>query len=216
MKADEVIAFLNAHPHFFQENPGLLENLVVPHPHSDRAISLSERQMVVLRDKNRQLERKIAELISYGEQNDSISSKVHRLAVGLTTAATLPTVLHLVHFHLRDDFAIPIYALCLWQEPSHLTDQPEFLRITPELQPIIEGLNQPYCGRSNPSSADWFGELQADRVRSQALIPLRSGGTSIGVIALGSEDPQRFHGEMGVLYLERLGELISATLARTT
>ena len=56
----------------------------------------------------------------------------------------------------------------------------------------------------------------ASHIRSQALIALRNGGGTIGMIALGSEDNQRFYADMGTLYLERLGEMVSAALARVT
>ena len=59
----------------------------------------------------------------------------------------------------------------------------------------------------------WFGEASM-HVRSQALIAMRNGGGTIGMIALGSEDAQRFYAGMGTLYLERLGEMASAALAR--
>jgi uncharacterized protein YigA (DUF484 family) len=56
--------------------------VVVPHPHAGRTISITERQMLALRDKNKQLEGKMGELLQFGEENDAISVKMHRLAVG--------------------------------------------------------------------------------------------------------------------------------------
>ena len=43
---------------------------------------------------------------------------------------------------------------------------------------------------------------------------MRHGGGTIGLIALGSEDGERFYAGMGTIYLERLGEMASAALAR--
>ena len=59
----------------------------------------------------------------------------------------------------------------------------------------------------------WFGG-QAAHIRSQALMALSDGGQTIGMLALGSEDAQRFYADMGVLYLERVGEMVSAALVR--
>ncbi|MBL8433261.1 MAG: DUF484 family protein, partial [Dechloromonas sp.] len=59
----------------------------------------------------------------------------------------------------------------------------------------------------------WFGE-QAAHLRSQALVALCDGGATIGMLALGSEDARRFYPEMGTLYLERIGEMVSAALIR--
>lgn len=214
--ADDVAHFLQTNPGFFEQNAELLAHLYVPHPHGGRAISLNERQMLVMRETNRQLEGKLAELIAFGEENDAISEKVHRLAVALIAAETFQAVIHLLNFHLRDDFAVPHVALRLWDRPEGIEDLPEFAAVGEDLQAFAEGLARPYCGTTSGfGTAAWFGE-HADHIRSQALIALRNGGGTIGLIALGSEDAQRFFADMGTLYLERLGEMVSAALARVT
>lgn len=216
INADEVARFLQANPAFFEQYADLLAHLYVPHPHGGRAISLNERQLLVLRETNKQLEGKMAELIAFGEENDAISEKIHRLAVGLIAAETFQAVLHLLNFHLRDDFAVPHVALRLWDKPEGIDDLPEFAAVSEELQAFAETLARPYCGSTAGfGTASWFGE-HAPHIRSQALIALRNGGGTMGMIALGSEDPQRFYADMGTLYLERLGEMVSAALARVT
>lgn len=216
LSADDVARYLQANPGFFEQNASLLAHLFVPHPHGGRTISLNERQMLVMRETNRQLEGKLAELIAFGEENDAISEKVHRLAVALVAAETFQAVIHLLNFHLRDDFAVPHVALRLWDKPEGIDDLPEFAAVSEELQVFAENLAGPYCGTTaGMGTASWFGE-QASHIRSQALIALRNGGGTIGMVALGSEDPQRFFAEMGTLYLERLGEMVSAALGRVT
>ncbi|HJW26843.1 MAG TPA: DUF484 family protein [Rhodocyclaceae bacterium] len=214
--ADDVARFLQANPDFFEQYADLLAHLNVPHPHGGRAISLNERQLLVMREANKQLEGKLAELIAFGEENDAISEKVHRLAVALIAAETFPAVLHLLNFHLCDDFSVPHVALRLWDKPEGVEDLPEFAAVSEELQVFAETLARPYCGSTSGfGTASWFGEY-APHIRSQALIALRNGGGTMGMIALGSEDAQRFYADMGTLYLERLGEMVSAALARVT
>lgn len=214
--ANEVANFLQANPSFFDQYADLLSHMYVPHPLGGRAISLTERQMLTLREKNKQLEAKLAELIQFGEENDAISEKMHRLSVGLVAAETFQAVIHLLNFHLRDDFAIPHVALRLWDKPEGVEDLPEFAAVSEELQVFAETLGRPYCGSTSGfGTASWFGE-HANHIRSQALIALRNGGGTIGMVALGSEDAQRFYADMGTLYLERLGEMVSAALARVT
>ena len=216
MNADDVAQFLQANPDFFERYSELLNHLYVPHPLGGRAISLTERQMLTLRDKNRQLEAKLAELIAFGEENDAISEKIHRLAVGLVAAETFQAVIHLLNFHLRDDFAVPHVALRLWDKPAEIEDLPEFAAVSEELQVFAETLSRPYCGSTAGfGTASWFGE-HASHIRSQALIALRNGGGTVGMIALGSEDVHRLYADMGTLYLERIGEMVSAALARVT
>ena len=91
---------------------------------------------------------------------------------------------------------------------------PEFADVSEELQVFAETLGQPFCGSTSGfETSTWFGEA-SKHLRSQALIAMRNGGGTIGMIALGSEESQRFYSGMGTLYLERLGEMASAALAR--
>ncbi|MDR2164694.1 MAG: DUF484 family protein [Zoogloeaceae bacterium] len=217
-KAAQVAGYLQDHPQFFEQYADLLADIRIPHPHGGRTISLSERQMVALREKNRKLERNLAELLRFGEVNDALGEKMHRFSVALVAAETLQAVLHLVRFHLCDDFAIPHVALRLWQRPENIEDLPEFAATSEALQTFAETLHKPYCGPVDAtlqSTVSWFGDVAA-HIRSQALIALRNGGGAIGMIALGSEEVERFYPDMGTLYLERLGELASAALARVT
>jgi uncharacterized protein YigA (DUF484 family) len=216
MFPDEIADYLKNNPSFFEQYADLMAQIFVPHPHGGQAVSLAERQMLTLRDKNRTTESKLAELIAFGEENDLISEKVHRLAVALIAAETFQAVIHLLNFHLRDDFSVPHVALRLWDKPEGIEGLPEFAAVSEELQVFAETLARPYCGSTAGfGTASWFGE-HASHIRSQALIALRNGGGTIGLIALGSEDAQRFYTEMGTLYLERLGEMVSAALARVT
>lgn len=214
LHSDDVARYLQDNPQFFEEHADLMSRMVIPHPHGGRTISITERQMLTLRDKNKQLEAKMGELLQFGEENDTISEKMHRLGVAMIAAATFQSVLHTLNFHLRDDFAIPHVALRLWDRPPGADELPEFTEVSEELQVFAETLTQPYCGTTSGfESSSWFGEASL-HVRSQALIAMRNGGGTIGMIALGSEDAQRFYAGMGTLYLERLGEMASAALAR--
>ena len=214
MRSEEIAQYLQDNPQFFEEHADLISRMVIPHPHSGRTISITERQMLGLRDKNKLLEGKMSELLQFGEENDSISEKMHRLGVAMIAAASFQSVLHTLNFHLRDDFAIPHVALRLWDHPENSEELPEFADVSEELQEFAETLNQPYCGSTSGfETSSWFGDAST-HLRSQALIAMRNGGGTIGMIALGSEEPQRFYTGMGTLYLERLGEMASAALAR--
>jgi uncharacterized protein YigA (DUF484 family) len=214
MRSEEIAQYLQDNPQFFEEHADLISRLVIPHPHGGRTISITERQMLGLRDKNKLLEGKMSELLQFGEENDSISEKMHRLGVAMIAAASFQSVLHTLNFHLRDDFAIPHVALRLWGHPENSDELPEFAEVSEELQVFAETLSQPYCGSTSGfETSSWFGDASS-HLRSQALIAMRNGGGTIGMIALGSEEPQRFYAGMGTLYLERLGEMASAALAR--
>ncbi|MGE5130431.1 MAG: DUF484 family protein [Sphingomonadaceae bacterium] len=211
MNADEVAQFLKSHPQFFDQHPELLESIYVPHPYGGRAIPLAERQTITLREKVRLLESKLAELIQFGEQNDAISEKVHRLAVAIAGARDFPALTHALYFHLREDFAVPHVTLRVWGK-SVPFDFAEAQAVTDEQRRHAEALKGPQCAAlaDNPFLG-WFGEA-AEHVRSMALVPLGQSQV-FGLLALGSEDPERFFPEMGTLYLRRIGELCASGVA---
>ena len=208
MNEDEFAQFLKAHPQFFDQHPELLENIQVPHPYGGRAIPLAERQTLALREKTRLLEGKLSELIQFGEENDAISEKVHRLAAALVGARDFPALTRSLYFHLREDFAVPHVALRVWGK-SVPADFDEAREAGEAERQHAGAMGGPQCGGAagNPF-LPWFGEA-AEHIRSIALVPL--GQTAVfGVLALGSEDPKRFFPEMGTLYLRRIGELCAA------
>jgi uncharacterized protein YigA (DUF484 family) len=208
MTNDEIARFLRTHPKFFDQHPELLETIYVPHPYGGRAIALSERQTVALREKVKLLEGKLAEIIKFAEENDAIGEKVQRLSVALAGARDFPALVHSLYFHLREDFAVPHVALRVWGK-SVPADFQEAEAVSEAQRQQAEGMPAPHCGPAAGSVfAPWFGEA-AEHVRSLALVPL-SQSAVFGLLALGSEDPQRFFPEMGTLYLRRIGELCAA------
>jgi uncharacterized protein len=211
LKADDVARWLRENPVFFEDHAELLTEIEVPNPHGGQAIPLSDRQVVSLREKSKALEAKLAELIQFGEENDVISEKVHRLAVAMLSARTLTTVLHELYYNLREDFAIPHAGLRLWRG---MGDLPEFGAASDELRDFAAALEAPFCGpNANFEAAGWFGDA-TPHIRSVAFIPLRELDETFGMLTLGAEDSLRFYPEMGTLYLKRIGEMVSAALLR--
>jgi hypothetical protein len=212
MKSEQVAAYLQEHPEFFEEYADLLSSIYIPHPHGGRAIPISERQIVTLRAKNRALESKLKELIDFGEENDAIGERLHRLTVALVGARDFDAVLRDLYFNLREDFAVPHIALRLWPTETG-SDREEFQDAGQEATMFTESLSGPYCiGHPMFDTAAWFGE-DGSRLRSFAYVPLK-GSEVIGMLALGSEDAQRFYPEMGTLYLKRLGDMVVAAVQR--
>lgn len=210
MTPDEVAQYLRAHPEIFERHPQLLETITVPHPHGARAISLAERQIVLLRERLRALEAKLAELVRIGEDNDAIGEKVHRLAAALAGAPDFRAAAAAITFHLREDFAVPHVALRFWG--AHEGGRTEGAPVEAALREQVATMGAPLCG---PAAGSPFTALFGDaggRLRSIAVVPL--GQTrAVGVLALASEDSQRFYAEMGTLYLRRIGELAAGALA---
>lgn len=206
MKSDDVAAYLKEHPEFFEQYAEVVADVFIPHPHGGRAISISERQILTLRERGKQLESKLSEMIQFGEENDVIGEKVHRLALALIGARGAAALRHAVDFNLREDFSVPHVALKLWH--SAADDG-----VSEATRTFAASLTHPHCGPlAMADTAAFFGEA-APLLKSYAYVALGGSG-SFGLLALASEDAQRFYPEMGTLYLTRIGELISACLRR--
>lgn len=215
MQAEHIAEFLTKHPNFFNDFPTLLAELHIPHPHGTHAVSMSERQLIAMRDKVHMLENKLAELIQFGEENDGISDKLHALTLALLTAHTPQDIVAALTLHLREGFAVPHYAIRVWNLPdetlSGLSDP-----IPQAAHDKVSAMTQPVCGAlAVDEASDWFGEV-SPHLRAFASIPLRPAAAAapVGLLVLASEEPKRFYAGMGTLYLERLGQLIGAALVR--
>ena len=214
MEPNEVAHYLKSHPEFFEQYAELLTQIHIPSPYGGKAVSITERQMGSLRDKVKQLESKLAELIRFGETNDAIAAKVHRLGVALQGAASVPGALDIIYLHLRESFAVPHVAVRIWGIGRG--DSAEFSPVDEGIKSFISFAKTPYCGSAagQPATA-WLGEA-GSHVRSLAQVPLREPdtGACIGMLLLASEEAQRFYPEMGTLYLEQIGDIAAAALLR--
>jgi len=208
---DQVAQFLRDNPEFFSHYSELLTQINVPHPHSGQAISIGERQVMLLREKTRNLENKLKEFIQFAEENDSIGEKMHALSLGLMRARTLPAALEALYLSLNEHFAIPHVRLRLWNCTAQAMS--EFDAVGEPLRGFVAGLAQPQCGHVAPEEVRaWFGEA-GGALQSFALAPLKADGLE-GLLVLASEDAKRFYPEMGTLYLNWLGQLTGAALSR--
>lgn len=214
LSAEEVAEFLRQNPGFFENHVDVLMNLQIPHPHGGRAVSIGERQLVALREKSKLLEDKLRELIQFGEENDAVGGKVHRLSCRLIEATSLDAALDTLYLDLLDHFAVPHVAVRLWNVAEENPETKEFSPVAQEMREFVEKMQAPYCGgHAVYENQAWFGEA-APHLKSFALVRLERDGLTFGVVALASEDPQRFYPEMGTLYLARIGELMSHALWR--
>jgi len=213
MTPDAVASYLQQHPEFFELYADMLADIYIPHPHGGRAIPISERQILTLRERGKQLEAKLREVLRFGEENDAIGEKVHRLTLSLLGARELSTVVTTVHYNLREDFAVPHVAIRAWGKESALA-APGLAAISDATREFAASLAGPHCSAhpTDATSAELFGEA-APLLKSFAYIPLRASET-FGLLALASEEAERFYPEMGTVYLKRIGDMVGAALLR--
>ncbi len=211
----DIANYLANTPGFFERHAELLAAVQLTSPHGQRAVSLQERQMEMLREKIKGLEHKIMEMIRHGQDNVAIADRLHRWmrAILLTSnAQALPEVLVST---LQHEFMIPQASVRLWGADPAYAMLPAAQGVSADTQALASSLTQPYCGiNSGFEATRWLTD--GGPVLSTALIPLRSGHDSqaFGLLVLGSPDPTRYTAEMGVDFLARIGEIAGAALCR--
>ncbi|MFN0313659.1 MAG: DUF484 family protein [Burkholderiales bacterium] len=212
MNASEVAQYLEDHPEFFEEHMELLSNIKLKLPGVGRAIPLVERQVASLRDKSQKLEGTLRDLVNFGEQNDLTSERMHRMTLALLAAPDMLSLLQTIDSHLGQEFGLDASAVRVWGggEGSIVTEHDSASE-----QAVVfgEGLKGPQLS-AQPlfETALWFGNKAAG-LASYAYVPLRAE-QPFGILVLASKDPARFTPDMGTLYIQRLGELVSMALRR--
>jgi uncharacterized protein YigA (DUF484 family) len=202
MKAEDVANYLKSNPEFFEEYAQMFSEVSIPHPYGGRTISLSERQLLSLRERVKELEKKLHELVQIAKGNDELQSKLHHFTLALYNSHDLSSLQLVVLINLKEIFAVPHAAMHLWRE------QPPSV----EILAFTDENKQPACTHHGIFDTSlWFGEA-ATHLRSFAYMPLRANNQSIGLLIIASEDAQRFYPDMGTLFLQRIADIVSVAL----
>ncbi len=212
--------YLAAHPDFFERHSTLLSSLNLPHA-SGGAVSLVERQVAVLRQKDLKLERQLKELIEVARANDLLSAKIHELTMQLLIANDLHKTIVVIEEAMRSGFDADHAVLVLFGDPEAFEDinAGRFFRAVKKDDPVLKpfgtflGGTSPRCGKIRDSQREFLFHGDADEIGSAALVPL-GDGAEIGFLAVGSVDGDRFHPGMSIDFLTRLGDLVAGSLKR--
>ncbi len=211
----DIANYLLNTPGFFERQAELLSTVQLTSPHGQRAVSLQERQMEMLRERIKGLEHKIIEMIRNGQDNVAIADRLHQWTMRMLLTrepAELPQVLL---DDLRSRFQIPQASLRLWGVAEAHAALPAAQAVSDDLKSFASSLSLPYCGANSGFEASaWFDD--AASVTSMAMVPLRPADSldAFGLLVLGSPDPTRYAAQMGTEFLSRIGEVASASLLR--
>ncbi len=213
---DDIAQFLVNTPGFFERHAELLGSIQLTSPHGQRAVSLQERQVEMLREKIHRLELSAADMIRHGQENVGIADKLQRWTLRLLLAREARTLPDVVTQELQAQFQVPQAAVRLWGVAPAFEADPVARDVSEQVRSFAASLTLPYCG-ANPGleAVQWLADPAA--AASIALIPLREeghGAATFGLLVLASPESGRFHANMGTDFLERIGELASAALAR--
>ena len=216
----DIAQYLANNPGFFEHHAELLASVQLTSPHGQRAVSLQERQMEMLRERNRGLERKIVEMIRHGQENMAINDRLHRWTRELLLTADPQALPAVTVRELQHEFMIPQAAVRLWGVAAVHADAAFARAVSDDAMTFAASLTAPYCGVNNGfEAAQWLDDPAV--IMSLALIPLRrrgasgaAGSAAFGLLVLGSPDPTRYAADMGIEFLARIGEIASAAMTR--
>ena len=212
--AHEVAAWLRRHPQFLKQFPDLAVSLVVPREEGPAA-SLASYQLEVLRDKNRELARRLQELFANAQENERLAVRTHQLALALMRQESAAGTLRAMAASLQEDFQGDLVRIVTFAPIEGLDDEDWWQAIPsadPRLAPFKDAIaeGEPICGRLHPDKHALLYGMRAEEVQSSALLPV----DGIGLVAVGSRDPNRFFPGMGTLFLRMMGETLAVAVQR--
>ncbi len=212
--AHEVATFLRRHPAFLQQFPDLAGSLVVPREQGPAA-SLASYQLDVLRDKNRELTRRLQELSAIAQDNERLAVQTQQLTLALMKQDSAADTVRAMVAQLTEDFSGDVVRIVLFDDVDGLGDV-EWMQVlradSAALSPFRDFIatGEPLCGRLHPDKQSRLYGTRADEIQSTALLPI----DGIGVLAVGSIDANRFYPGMGTLFLRMMGDAFTAAMGR--
>ncbi len=208
--AEHVVAFLRAHPAFFGEHADLLADLTIPHE-KGAAVSLVERQVGVLRERNVELRERLNGLLSVARDNDLIFEKTRTLVLTLLEANDFSALTNALSKSLLGDFGMVAMSVILFD--ARVDASTPHLRCVDgaDAETRMGGLlkgRRVVCGVLRPEELGWAFGADADAVGSAAIVPLVFHG-QLGLLAIGARDPQHFKSGLDTLFVGHIGDVLA-------
>jgi len=213
----EVVAtYLRKNPGFLDEFPDVLETLHVNHS-SGAAVSLIERQVEQLRQKNQDLDQQLKQLVRVASDNEQLMTRLHQLTLELMLLSSRREFFTHLGNSLLNDFNADILQICLFDHEiaKEAGEDVKLLRAEDSNVEVFQSVldkDKTICGRFGESKLEFLFGSKARWVQSTALVPLGKKGEH-GMMAIGSSDDARFYPGMGTLFLDLLANVISSNLA---
>lgn len=212
---DMVREFLRDNPRFLDDNPDILESLSLPH-NSGNAVSLVERQVGVMRDRNKEMRNRLDNMLATAHDNDLLFEKTKRLVLNLLEAKNLPAMVETIYDSLDKDFEIDFYSLTLLGDekslPRTMARVASIEKANEQVNTLI-GSNRAVCGVLREEEMTFlFGE-KGLQVGSVVAVPLRYNNL-YGILAIGNADPNFYKSSMGTLFLSYIAEVVNRILPK--
>lgn len=214
-----VVEYLQQHADFLQRHPDVLAEQAVSHD-SGAAASLIERQVGVLRDSNRQLQSRLSELIELARGNEQRVTRLNNIAKALVAAADGASFAAALDTCIRQEMRVDATFIGLrGLDEAVAAGDSTAIHTLPEQSPASEAVThvfrrgKPICGPLSAQQVEALFGAEAAQVASAAMVPLGTDGVR-GALVLASADASYFGPDMGTLFLELLGGLVTTGLRR--
>ncbi|MDZ7790473.1 MAG: DUF484 family protein [Xanthomonadales bacterium] len=201
----DILEWLASNPDFFERHPEILESLVLPH--ETGASSLIEVQVARLRRDNHQLRAQLETLAGIAGENERLMQRLHQLTLEVMTTRSSGEFIERLMARLASDFDARSVRLHLLERHEGLADIEAVTLhdagVPDWFDKLLEGGSIEF-GRFTRAKLEALFPIQHDKIGSAALVPIKG----VGLLAIGSDSPERFHPNMGTLFLELLGTTI--------
>lgn len=220
---EQVATYLRQNPDFFVDYEQLLSELVLPHHTGEHAISLVERQVSVLRARNRDVRHRLARLLDAARDNDRLFHKTRKLVLDILAETSVAGVVNATVASLRDDYQVDTCSCLLVADPTmpNPADEQDIdhVRRVPvaDIHAAIGALlhsKQPVCGHLRPAETAFLFPDATHEVQSAAVVQLVDDDTLIGILAIGSFDADQYRSGSGTLFLGYLADVLNRVLPR--
>lgn len=209
---ETVCEYLKNHDDFLQRHPEMLDYLHVSHA-SGSAISLVEKQVAVLRERNTDIRQRLKTLTTNAKENDALYERTRALVCKLLDADSVATLYSTFMTSMKEDFGVEYASMILYAHDSSTQGwrtEPQDT-VKREIGSLFRG-HKAVCGTLRTQELNFlFAEHAA--IGSAALMPL-SDGEPLGLIAVGSADANHYNSKVGTLFLSHIADVIARLLSR--
>ena len=211
---DEVAKFLRRDPTFLDKHPDLLRDLSISHGSGD-AVSLLERQVVLLRAENTEVKTRLEKLVSLARENEKLNRKIHNLVLTLMNAVGPQAIFTSLEQRLANDFSADKVFSYVFAEPAFIDGGAvsEFVGTSSTTRAAFAGVIESARTVCGPLSAEQrlalFGGEEHDG--SAVVMPLNGNGWD-GVLIVNSNDTDRYEADMGTEFLTYLSDVVTLVL----
>ncbi|WP_439509305.1 DUF484 family protein [Marinimicrobium koreense] len=210
---EQVAQYLEAHPDFFVQHRKLLADLELPHE-SGPAVSLVERQVSVLRERNMDMRHRLSKLLDNARENDKLFDKTKRLVLALLEGRDMGDIIDALCFSFDQDFNIHYTSILLFGHEDRVPSSQARVVTIGEARQYIAPLlknNRAMCGTLGEGELQFLFGDNAHQIGSVATVPLVHGN-AYGLLAIGNRDPHYYRSSMGTLFLGYIAEVLNRLL----